>query len=94
MAKRKRRKYKLSKKKIIRTILIFAVLGSIIIYFNINKLKKDFSKNEEKNDIAVLSAPTTEDKFGKIMEKYGIKGEMDVLLLYNCIHFLDDFNYV
>lgn len=28
------------------------------------------------------------------MEKYGVKGEMNVLLLYNCIHFLDDFKYV
>lgn len=33
-------------------------------------------------------------KLFPFMEKYGTESEMDVLLLYNCIHFLDDFNYV
>jgi hypothetical protein len=29
----------------------------------------------------------------KLMEQYGDKEEMDVLVLYNCIHFLEDFKY-
>lgn len=28
------------------------------------------------------------------MEQYGAPGEMDVLVLYNCIHFLDDFKFL
>lgn len=28
------------------------------------------------------------------MEQYEAQGEMDVLVLYNCVHFLEDFNYV
>ena len=27
-------------------------------------------------------------------KQYGKPGEMDVLILYNCIHFLDEFKYV
>lgn len=28
------------------------------------------------------------------MEKYEQQGEMEVLVIYNCIHFLEDFNYI
>lgn len=33
-------------------------------------------------------------KLFDFMEQYGDKNEMDVLVLYNCIHFLEDFNYI
>jgi len=32
-------------------------------------------------------------KLFPFMEQYGAPGEMDVLVLYNCIHFLEDFKY-
>lgn len=32
-------------------------------------------------------------KLFPFMEQYGKPGEMDVLVLYNCIHFLEDFKY-
>lgn len=32
-------------------------------------------------------------KLFPFMEQYGQPGEMDVLVLYNCIHFLEDFKY-
>ena len=69
----RKRKYKLNKKKVVRTTIIFAIIGSIIIYFNIIKIKNNFSKNKQQKDIAVLTAPSNEDNFEKIMNKFEIK---------------------
>lgn len=33
-------------------------------------------------------------KLFDFMEQYGDRNDMDVLVLYNCIHFLEDFNYI
>ena len=44
--------------------------------------------------VYVLDLRYFNGKLFPFMERYGTESEMDVLLLYNCIHFLEDFNYV
>lgn len=44
--------------------------------------------------VYVLDLRYFNGKLFQWMEQYETEGEMDVLLLYNCIHFLEDFKYV
>jgi len=44
--------------------------------------------------VYVLDLRYFNGKLFPFMEKYETESGMDVLLLYNCIHFLEDFNYV
>lgn len=44
--------------------------------------------------IYVLDLRYYNGRLNTLMEQYGKPGEMDVLILYNCIHFLEEFKYV
>ncbi len=44
--------------------------------------------------VYVLDLRYFNGKLFPFMERYEAEGEMDVLLLYNCIHFLENFKYV
>lgn len=44
--------------------------------------------------ICVLDLRYYNGRLGWLMKQYGKPGEMDVLVLYNCIHFLDEFQYM
>ena len=44
--------------------------------------------------IYVLDPRHFRGRLFEFMEKYEPEGGMDVLVLYNCIHFLEDFAYV
>jgi len=44
--------------------------------------------------VYVLDLRYFNGKLFQFMQKYEAESDMDVLLLYNCIHFLEDFNYV
>lgn len=44
--------------------------------------------------VYVLDLRYFNSRLFSFMEQYEAKGEMDVLVLYNCIHFLEDFKYV
>ena len=44
--------------------------------------------------IYVLDPRYFRGRLFEFMEEYEPKGGMDVLVLYNCIHFLEDFAYV
>lgn len=44
--------------------------------------------------VYVLDLRYFNGKLFDFMEKYEGEGEMDVLVLYNCVHFLEDFKYV
>ena len=71
--------------------------NEMIVYSRGISFRKKAGQSIEKEEIEkiyVLDPRYFRGRLFEFMEEYEPKGGMDVLVLYNCIHFLEDFAYV